>query len=94
MKQQAMFDAPNWLPAEPWQEFLKMRRRSKKTAPTDFAVRLLIRRLDGFRAKGLDIGAILEESIINNWTNVYEPKNGNGNGKHREGRIDRLLRES
>lgn len=65
------FVFPDWLPLETWDAFIKMRKRIKKP-PTDFAVKLLIKKLDGFRANGQDVQAILERSITSSWQDLYE----------------------
>jgi uncharacterized protein YdaU (DUF1376 family) len=62
---------PDWLPLETWDAFIKMRKRIKKP-PTDYAVKLLINKLDGFRAKGQDVKEILERSITSSWQDLYE----------------------
>ena len=62
---------PDWLPMETWEAFIKMRKRIKKP-PTDYAVKLLINKLDGFRAKGQDVKEILERSITSSWQDLYE----------------------
>lgn len=64
---------PPWLPLEPWEGYIRMRMERKKPA-TDYAIRLLIRRLDAMRKKGIDLSAVLETSIVNGWTDVYEPR--------------------
>jgi uncharacterized protein YdaU (DUF1376 family) len=62
---------PDWIPLETWQAYLAMRKRIKKP-PTDYAVKLLINKLDGFRAKGQDVKEILERSITSSWQDLYE----------------------
>lgn len=62
---------PDWMPLEAWEEFLKMRRRIKRS-PTEHAKDLIIRKLDGFRQKGQDVKAILEKSITSSWQDVFE----------------------
>ena len=62
---------PDWLPMETWDAFIKMRKRIKKP-PTDYAVKLLINKLDGFRAKGQDVKEIIERSITSSWQDLYE----------------------
>lgn len=62
---------PDWLPLPEWEGFLAMRKKIKKV-PTDRAVGLLIKKLDGFRAAGEDIGAVLDQSTMNNWQDVFQ----------------------
>lgn len=65
------FVYPDWLPLETWDAFIKMRKRIKKP-PTDYAIKLLINKLDGFRSKGQDVKTILERSITSSWMDLYE----------------------
>ena len=62
---------PDWMPLETWQAYLSMRKRIKKP-PTDYAVKLLINKLNGFREKGQDVKDILERSITSGWQDLYE----------------------
>lgn len=64
---------PGWLPLEQWEAFLAMRIKIKKPA-TDYAQKLQIKKLDGFRTQGLDVIEILEQSIVNGWQDLYAPK--------------------
>lgn len=64
---------PDWLPVDTWQAFLDMRKAIKKPA-TERAQVLLIKKLTAFYANDLDPGAILNQSIINNWQDLYAPK--------------------
>ena len=66
-----VFVFPDWLPMETWDAFIKMRKRIKKP-PTDYAIKLLINKLDGFRQNGQDVKAILERSITSSWQDLYE----------------------
>ncbi len=62
---------PDWLPLETWDAFIKMRKRIKKP-PTDYAVKLLINKLEKFKNDGQDVQAILERSITSSWQDLYE----------------------
>lgn len=64
---------PDWLPAEPWNGWLEMR-RDKRKWPTPRAVELTVDKLTRWRAKGHDPGAILDAATENAWTTIYEPK--------------------
>lgn len=80
-------EIPDWVPAEAWNAFVEMRIR-KGAKPTDRAVTLLIRKLDEFRKSGHDPGAVLDQSTLKNWTDVYEIKderNGNRSQANRSG---------
>tara|TARA_R110000782_G_C14796815_1_gene411423 strand:+ start:583 stop:1359 length:777 start_codon:yes stop_codon:yes gene_type:complete len=66
---------PDWVPVSQWDGYMEMRKAIKKV-PTDRAVELLIASLDKMRAAGQDIGAVLDKSVANNWTDVYPIKPG------------------
>lgn len=67
------FVLPDWIPAEPWAGYVEMRK--KKRAPmTPRALQLKVAELLRFRDAGHDVGAILDKSTANCWTDVYEPK--------------------
>jgi hypothetical protein len=68
-------DVPDWIPAKPWADFVAMRRAKGNKVPfTVAAAKGIIAKLDGFRASGIDVGAVLSESVINGWSGVFEPK--------------------
>ena len=64
---------PDWIPKETWEQFLEMRKRIKKP-PTDYAIKLLIDKLNRFRSNGQDIKLVLEKSITSGWQDVFEIK--------------------
>lgn len=64
---------PDWMPVGPWDAYLKMR-RLKGAWPTAEAVVLMIDKLAHWRAQGHDPGVILNNSTLNNWTGLFEPK--------------------
>ena len=63
-------DLPDWLPRPAWQSFTGMRREKGKPV-TRCAVRLLIAKLDTLRHSGHDPAAVLLQSVINSWTDLY-----------------------
>jgi hypothetical protein len=67
------FALPDWLPIEAWREFESMRQGIKKPM-TPFAAQLIIKKMDKFRQEGHDVQKVLEQSIVNSWQDVYEPK--------------------
>lgn len=79
---QAPFVLPSWVPAEAWAGYTEMRAR-KRTPMTDRARDLRIAELKKFLDAGYDIGAILDKSTSNGWTDIYAPKDSpkpqNGN---------------
>ena len=64
---------PDWIPKETWEQFLEMRKRIKKP-PTEYAIKLLIDKLNRFRSNGQDIKLVLEKSITSGWQDVFEIK--------------------
>lgn len=64
---------PNWIPLEAWNGWVEMRKRIKKPM-TERAEELRIKDLAAFHAAGEDVGAILDQSTANNWTDLYPLK--------------------
>lgn len=64
---------PEWLPLDAWNAFLDMRKKIKKPA-TDYAQKLLLKKLAAFYANDLDPSVILNQSIVNGWQDLYAPK--------------------
>ena len=69
-------ELPNFIPAEAWNEYLAMRKQIKKPA-TEYAQKLLIKKLLKMFNDGDDLEVVLENSIVNNWTDVYPLKKDN-----------------
>lgn len=71
------FEVPDWVPAEPWQAFVEMRRemeRGPKKVPfTVGAAKGIVDELTKFRAQGHDLSAILMKSAINSYRGVFAP---------------------
>jgi hypothetical protein len=68
-----MICLPDWIPAEAWAEFKRMRKSIRKPM-TEYAESLMIKRLKGFVDAGQDAQAILDQSIVHCWQTVYELK--------------------
>jgi uncharacterized protein YdaU (DUF1376 family) len=64
---------PDWIPLETWEAFIQMRKRIGKP-PTDYALKLIIAKLDRFRSNGQDVKQVLEKSITSGWQDVFEIK--------------------
>ncbi len=75
---------PDWLDKVTWLAFLEMRAK-KKATPTEHAKELIIRKLTQWKEQGQDPNKILEQSIMNNWTDIYQLKN-------QVSKADRVLR--
>jgi hypothetical protein len=68
------FIIPDWIPLKDWKDFIDMREKKAKAKNTTEALTRIVKRLDQYRNNGHDIALILENSIINGWTGVFEPK--------------------
>ena len=79
---------PDWLPSEVWAMFVAHRNKIRKPM-TDHAKDLMIKKLDVFRNSGFDPAFCLNKSIISGWSDIYEPKNGEGLMKTTNGVIKR-----
>ena len=77
-RERAEIVIPDWLPTEPWEGFLAMR-KGKGAVPSERALILLIAKLERLRADGNDPGEVLDQSTLNNWTGIFEVK---ANGQH------------
>jgi hypothetical protein len=67
---------PDWMPLDAWDGFCKMRGKTF----THHAKQLAIKTLDGFRNAGFNPREVLEQSIMNGWKGLFEPKpKGNRN---------------
>lgn len=69
----ALVDLPNWLSKESWNGFCEMRAKIRKPL-TPIAIARLIEKLDGWRTEGYDTTAVLDNSIVNCWQDVWKPK--------------------
>jgi hypothetical protein len=68
-------EVPDWIPAEPWSEFVAMRRaKGQRTPFTVGAAKGVITKLKTFRGAGHDLADVLRQSTVNGWADVYEPK--------------------
>jgi hypothetical protein len=65
---------PDWVDKETWEAFIEMR-INKKKPPTERAKVLIIKKLEGLKNSGYDPNAVLEQSTINSWSDVFEPNN-------------------
>ncbi len=85
---------PDWINSQNWNDYLEMRNRIKKPA-TERAKELILIKLEKFKQVGHDPNQILEQSILSNWQDVYEPKQkGTTNGKSKlKSEADTLLEQ-
>jgi hypothetical protein len=66
-------DFPDWMPMDTWYAFIQMRKRIGKPA-TDYAIKLIVEKLEKFKNSGQDVKQILEKSITSSWQDVFETK--------------------
>lgn len=66
-------EIPDWIPLEDWNDFVAMRKQIKKPM-TDRAKRIVLGKLEDMKNRGVDVSIALQNSIANNWQNIYEPK--------------------
>lgn len=64
---------PEWIPAAAWAGYVEMRKK-KRAVMTERATELRIKDLAALRDAGQDIGAVLDQSTANGWTDVYPVK--------------------
>jgi len=70
---------PDWIPQEPWQAYLEMRKKIRKPA-TDAAILIAIAKMDKFRQQGIKPEDVLNQSVLNSWTGLFEPSQKKSNG--------------
>lgn len=75
-----MSDLPSWIPADAWAGYVEMRKKIKKVM-TPRAEAMQIKTLEEFRDAGYDVAEILDNSTMNNWTSLYQPKEKAGAAK-------------
>jgi uncharacterized protein YdaU (DUF1376 family) len=90
-KKQPTVEIPFWLPKETWEAFVEMRKRIKKPM-TDYAVKLMFIKLGKLRDAGHHVGELIDKSITNGWSDVYEPKGGSPSGVIQLTAAERLKR--
>jgi len=72
---------PDWIDRELWDAFLEVRKKCK-AASTEYALSLIIKDLEKYKASGDDPNEILKKSIMSSWKGVF-PLKGGGNGVNR-----------
>jgi len=63
-------ELPGWLPEESWQGFVEMRQKIRKPM-TPRAVSMILKKLEGFMQSGQDVAAILDQSVVKSWQDVF-----------------------
>ena len=72
-KAPASIEIPDWIPESDWNDFLAMRKAIRKPM-TVRAVNMMFSKLEQMKKKGINVSTVLQNSILNNWSDVYEPK--------------------
>lgn len=67
------FLLPDWVPEPQWSAYVDMRKKAKKS-PTDHAKQLVVVELEKLRATGENVAAVLDQSTMRGWTDVYPVK--------------------
>ncbi len=75
----SQFSIPPWVSEQTWKCFEEMRRRIRKPL-TDRARENILAKLDEFRGRGHDPEEVLNNSISNGWTGIWEPLKGGERG--------------
>lgn len=80
----ASFVPPDWIPREPWDAWLESRKRK----PTLRALEMAVKKLGALKDLGSEPGAVLEQTVVNGWTGLFEvsvstkaQRKGEDNGK-------------
>lgn len=63
-------ELPDWLPQESWQGFVEMRQKIRKPM-TPRAMGMILKKLEGFMQAGQDVAAILDQSVVKSWQDVF-----------------------
>lgn len=66
--------APEWVPAEQWGEFVRMRKAMRNVPFTGAAAGGVVRELEKLRQQGYDPAELLMTAVTNGWRTVYPPK--------------------
>jgi hypothetical protein len=87
----ATFTLPPWVEVDAWNAYDEMRKKIRKPM-SDHARDLILKKLEGFEARGMSSTDALNASTENCWTGVFEPKSQNGgNTRAKPSRIDAIL---
>jgi hypothetical protein len=62
---------PSWIPKEPWDGFVEMRKEIKKPL-TGRAIKLAITKLQELKELGNDPGKVLDQSTMSKWQGLFE----------------------
>ena len=72
-KKPVVLGIPDWIDVNDWKDFLAMRKAIRKPM-TPRAITMMFSKLEQMNKKGINVSQVLQRSILNNWSDVYEPK--------------------
>lgn len=75
-------DLPACIPADLWKRWAEYRKRKQKPISLD-AAKEQIAKLEVWNSEGLDLSAIVSNSIANDWTGLFPRQENPNNGKKR-----------
>lgn len=75
-----MIEIPNWIPSDAWAGYVEMRKKIRKPM-TDRAIKLQISVLDKMRQQGQDVGAVLDQSVMNSWQGLFPVSERRGDSR-------------
>lgn len=64
---------PEWIPLDQWQAWIEARTK-KRNAPTQWAMKLAVIKLEHLRKDGHSVARILADSAFNGWAGLFPPK--------------------
>lgn len=67
------FELPDWIPAQPWCDWIEMRQKIRKPA-TDTAKRIAITKLKYLERDGFPPAQVLMQSTFNSWAGLFPIK--------------------
>lgn len=73
-KDDFVFEIPDWIDKQTWQDYLEMRNKTKKPM-TNKAKQLAVKKLDELCKNGNDPNEVLNQSILNSWQGLFPLKN-------------------
>ncbi len=85
-----IYIVPDYINKEIWDGYLEMR-KSKKPKITDYAIKLLLKKLEEYRQAGDDPNEVLSKSIMNGWTGIYPLDRKGGQGGTHQGNTRSLI---
>lgn len=89
-KAPSAFQLPDWVPQEAWDHYEEMRQKIRKPM-TDQARKWAVGQLERLKARGNDVGQVIEQSVGNSWQGLFplredvDGKNGSGRGNPAKG---------